>query len=157
VRDDHDDIIGVLRKKNSKRVRSARRNILQRFSSRKPHLMRRLEPGIEGSAICPAYIIMRFELPIAIVNIVELRQHSGRESTCIGNCLCGLDTASHRTAKDRVDMPSGRDATRKQLRFHSTPLRQRELLPAAKSRWVDAVNMSVACKKEFQFVFTILG
>jgi hypothetical protein len=53
--------------------------------------------------------------------------------------------------------PSGRDATRKQLRFHLTPLRQRELLPAAKSRWVDAVNMSVACKMESQFVFTILG
>jgi hypothetical protein len=80
-----------------------------------------------------------------------LRQHSGRESTCIGNCLCGLDTASHRTAKDRVDKPSVRDATRKQRRY---PLRQRELLPAAKSRWVDAV---MACKKDSQFVFTILG
>ena len=42
-------------------------------------------------------------------------------------------------------------------RRNVTSRAERELLPAAKSRWVDAVNMSVACKKEPQFVFTILG
>ena len=91
--------------------------------------MRRREPGGEQHRVLRFGVGEGFELPGAVIDIVEILAGFGRDAAGLGDGGRGRDAAAHRTRIDVARPPRAGDA-----------LRQRRRLGALRARSVAAAR-----------------
>ena len=147
--DDDNGFPGVPRHDEAECVRSARSQVLQRFSIGKSHQMRRCKPGVEQHRIRPLNVLVAHEFPRAIVYIVERSECPSLQIAGARDRRAGGNAPRQRARVDMIGLPGSRNALCHRVGLGLPVLRERDIAATAKSFGLDAFDMSVTNENDF--------
>src|SRR5262249_35973686 len=147
--DQHDGFIGMAREHHAQRIDRPRRQILQRFAVREAHQLRLGEPCRGQRGVLRLGFDKSFELPGAVIDIVEILAgfcgNAGRPRNRCRSC----DAAAHRTGIDVAWSPPCGDALGQHRGLRRSALGELQRLAPAKSLRLDAFDMAVPGQDDF--------
>ena len=131
-------------KYKTQRIRGSRSQFLQRVAAREAYEVWSCEPGRVKFRFAHLHLRIGPHLPLAIVDVVELFDAGGLNLARAGYRCTGQDTPRKRARIHARWMPLLGDAARDRQRLGFSPFSQRQILPAAKARRMNAFDVTVA-------------
>ena len=147
--DQHDGLVGMPRTApGARHWRRAPRRSCNNSPFGKTDEMRRRKPCGEQRRILRFGVGEGFELPGAVIDIVEIVAGFGGDAAGFGDGGRGFDAAAHRAGIDAVRPPGAGDALRDRLRLRAAARGEIERLPAAEPLRLDAFDVAVAGQQD---------